>query len=181
MAMEWGEIDPQKALWTLPGSKTKNRLPNIVPMSSQAIRVLERQRRNRELLIEKRRKRGRSAEGSRFVFPNYRLLKQRSAPITHVRKATSRIWRALQIKPFSAHDLRRTCATKLGQMQVPGHVIARILNHKQMDITSAVYNQYGYLKEKREALDALGAWIVRLASGMELVGEEPLQQEQLGS
>ena len=73
------------------------------------------------------------------------------------------------MQPFSAHDLRRTCATKLGQMEVPGHVIARILNHKQTDVTSSVYDQYQYLKEKREALDDLGAWIARLASGLERV------------
>jgi integrase len=78
------------------------------------------------------------------------------------------------IEPFSAHDLRRTCATKLGQMQVPGHVIARILNHKQTDVTSAVYNQCQYLKEKRQALDDLGAWVARLASGLELIGDASL-------
>jgi hypothetical protein len=56
-------------------------------------------------------------------------------------------------------------------MEVPAHVIARILNHKQTDVTSSVFNQYQYLKEKREALDGLGARIARLASGLELVGD----------
>ncbi len=170
MAMEWGEIDLPKSLWTIPGTKTKNRFSNVVPLSPQAVRVLERHRKNQEIQLEKRRMRGNHSKESRFVFPNKRLIKKGEAPITHVRKATNRIWRTLQIQPFSAHDLRRTCATKLGQMQVPGHVIARILNHKETDLTSAVYNQYQYLKEKREALDDLGSWIARLASGLELVG-----------
>jgi hypothetical protein len=66
-------------------------------------------------------------------------------------------------------------------MQVPGHVIARILNHKQTDVTSSVYNQYQYLKEKREALDDLGAWIARLASGLELVRDASAGHEHFRS
>jgi integrase len=177
MAMEWSELDLPKSLWTIPGTKTKNRLSNVVPLSPQALRVLERHRKNYENRLEKRRKRGDQSKASRFVFPNKRLIKEGEEPITHVRKATNRIWRTLQIKPFSAHDLRRTCATKLGQMEVPGHVIARILNHKQTDVTSSVYNQYQYLKEKREALDGFGAWIARLASGLELVGDASVDHE----
>jgi integrase len=148
-------------------------LSNVVPLSPQAVRVLERHRKNQRVQLEKRRMRGNQANDSRFVFPNKRLINQGEETITHVRKATNRIWRTLQIQPLSAHDVRPTCATKLGQMQVPGHVIARILNHKQTDVTNSVYNQYQYLKEKREALDDLGAWIARLASGLELVGERP--------
>jgi integrase len=84
-------------------------------------------------------------------------------------QAAERISEELNIPEFTPHDLRRTCATKLGQMQVPSHIIARILNHKQTDITSTVYNQYEYLQEKKEALDSLGSWIVKLASGLEVL------------
>jgi integrase len=103
---------------------------------------------------------------SPFVFPNRLQTKYPDAPITHIRKVTGRIWRALKTESFSAHDLRRACATKLGQRQILGHVIARKLNHRQTDVTSAIYNQYGYLKEKREALNYWGArpW-PRLMSG----------------
>jgi hypothetical protein len=60
----------------------------------------------------------------------------------------------------------------LGALQVPGHIIARILNCKQADVTSAVYNQYSYLKEKREALDLWGAKLSRIVSDLELVKTE---------
>ena len=61
------------------------------------------------------------------------------------------------------------------QMQVPGHVIARILNHKQTDVTSAVYNKYQYLKEKREALDLWGAKVARIVSGLKSVRASPTE------
>jgi integrase len=173
MQAQWSEIDFDEALWTIPGSRTKNGLANIVPLSLQAARILEKQKETLESQKTRRKKRGDYTTDSPFVFPNRILIKQADAPITHIRKATSRLWRNLGIKSFSAHDLRRTCATRLGEMQVPGHVIARILNHKQTDITSSVYNQYAYLKEKREALDAWGSRVMRLVTELELVNTVP--------
>jgi len=169
MGLRWDEIDLGEALWTIPGSRTKNGLANVVPLSAQAIRILEKHREALEAQRKQRKERGDYVSDSPFVFPNRLLVKHAGAPITHIRKATGRLWRSLNIQPFSAHDLRRTCATRLGEMQVPGHVIARILNHKQADITSAVYNQYAYLKEKREALDAWGRRVAQIVSAMKLV------------
>jgi integrase len=168
MGMRWDEIDFEEALWTLPGSRTKNGISNVVPLSPQAIRIIERHAQEEEEQRQRREKRSHDASTSMFVFPNIKL-KKHDEPVVHVRKATGRIWRATGIASFSAHDLRRTCATRLGQMEIPGHVIARILNHKQMDITSMIYNKYQYLKEKREALDAWGARLVRIVSNLELV------------
>ena len=54
-------------------------------------------------------------------------------------------------------------------MNCNSYVIARILNHKQTDVTSAVYNQYQYLKEKREALDAWGSRVSKITSDLRLI------------
>jgi integrase len=171
MGARLDEIDFNEALWTIPGSRTKNGETNIVPLSSQALRILEKHIAALQAERQRRRSRGDYTSESPFVFPNRLLRKHSASPITHVRKATGRVWRDLGIETFSAHDLRRTCATRLGQMQVPSHVIARLLNHRQRDITNAVYNQYQYLKEKREALDAWGAKLSVLVS--ELVEVHP--------
>ena len=173
MGARLDEVDLNEALWTIPGSRTKNGLTQVVPLSTQAIRILEKHIEKLKAERQKRSKRGDYTSESPFIFPSRILMKHSDAPITHVRKATRRIWRNLEIESFSAHDLRRTCATKLGQMQVSSHVIARILNHKQTDVTNAVYNQYEYLKEKREALDAWGARVTRLISGLGLVETSP--------
>jgi len=73
------------------------------------------------------------------------------------------------IPGFTPHDLRRTCSTKLGEMLVPGQLIDRIINLKPPGITDRVYNKHDYLKEKREALNAWGARVARIVSGLELV------------
>jgi integrase len=83
-----------------------------------------------------------------------------------------RISQRLGIPGFTPHDLRRTCSTKLGEMLVPGYLIDRITNHKPTGITDRVYNKYDYLKEKREALNAWGALLSCIVSGLELVREE---------
>ena len=85
------------------------------------------------------------------------------------------ISRELGIPGFTPHDLRRTCSTKLGEMLVPGHLIDRIMNHKPAGITDRVYNKYDYLKEKREALNALGARLMRIVSDLEIVKPETSQ------
>ena len=39
--MEWSEINWQDSRWVLPGAKMKMRLDHIVPLSKQAVSVLE--------------------------------------------------------------------------------------------------------------------------------------------
>jgi integrase len=180
MGMRWDEINFDEALWTMQGSRTKNGLSQVVPLNTQAIRIIEKHAEEEEGQRQRREKRGHNASPNMYVFPNKKLKKHADMPVVHVRKATGRIWRATGIQPSSAHDLRRTCATRLGQMEVPGHVIALILNHKQMDITSSIYNQYKYLKEKREALDAWGARLARIISGLELVETRGAENKMFG-
>jgi integrase len=97
---------------------------------------------------------------------------QDKEPMKILRKMVDRIIEVLGIRPFAPHDLRRTCATRLGKMEVPGLVIALILNHTLPGVTNKVYNRYDYRKEKREALNAWGARLSRVVSGMELVKAE---------
>jgi integrase len=81
-----------------------------------------------------------------------------------LRKTVYRIIEATGIAPFSPHDLRRTCATRLGRLEIPGHIIDRILNHALKGETNRVYNRYTYLKEQREALNAWGDYLIDIVN-----------------
>ena len=59
-------------------------------------------------------------------------------------------WKA---DPPTAHDLRRTCATRLSAAGVPAEDVAAILNHVRGDVTGRHYDQYRRADEKRRALD----------------------------
>ncbi|MGR9154842.1 tyrosine-type recombinase/integrase [Rhizobium leguminosarum] len=57
----------------------------------------------------------------------------------------------VKLEPFTLHDLRRTLATRLGDLGVAPHTVEAILNHARVGVASH-YNHARYEKEKREAL-----------------------------
>jgi hypothetical protein len=59
----------------------------------------------------------------------------------------------------------------MAAMGIPRLVVSKILNHVEPGVTK-VYDRYGYDKEKREALNAWGARLGRIVSGLELVKAE---------
>lgn len=172
MGMRWDEIDLTSAVWELSGSRTKNGKAHVVPLSPQALRIIERQRESLTKLKERRSERGDPSPDTPFVFPNRHLEKMDKSPIKMLRKCVSRIVASLGIKPFAPHDLRRTAATCLGKMEVPGFVIALILNHALPGITNKVYNRYDYLKEKRDALNRWGLRVHQIVTGMKLADRQ---------
>lgn len=102
---------------------------------------------------------------SRFVFPSPK-------GDTHIRnpqKALERIQKATKID-FVGHDFRRTAASLMTGMGIPRLTVKKILNHVEREIT-AVYDRHGYDAEKREALEA---WAARL---MKIVSEAPVAQK----
>jgi integrase len=167
--LRWDELDLNDFLWTIPAARAKNGCANIVPLSDIALRIIRRQRESIETQNEKRQKREKKPVADEYVFPCRTVANVKPMLVYSLDQAAQNLSANLEIPSFTPHDLRRTCATRLGALQVPGHVIARILNHKQKDITSAVYNQYQYLNEKREALNLWAVRLSRLTSGLELV------------
>ena len=67
----------------------------------------------------------------------------------------------LKTLPFTPHDLRRSFATGLAEMQCPDILISLALNHTVRGITS-IYNRYSYADELREWIEKWGAHIEAL-------------------
>jgi len=63
----------------------------------------------------------------------------------------ARTWKA---ERATAHDLRRTFATRAAGLGVPKEIRDKLLNHApdRSDIEAAHYNVHDYLPEKRRAL-----------------------------
>ena len=158
--LEMKEIDISQSppMWTVPGKRTKNKKPNRVPLSPLALVVIAEAR---EL-----------AGFSEWLFPS----PTGKAPIgAHAAtKALERARPAIGIEDFRIHDLRRTAATRMAELGISPHTISLVLNHssaRKGSVTSKVYVQYSYDKEKREALEAWG----RLLAG--LVASPSIEQE----
>jgi len=147
LAMEWEHLDLEKMTWTMPDERTKNGKSHTVPLSVQALDVIE--------VI-------RPLTGTeRFVFGGYRPM---TTPA--MGKAVRRLLesKSLAMTPWTPHDLRRTVATRLAEeVKTPPHVVEALLNHTPPRIV-ATYNKASYLPEMREALDAWGAKVESLTA-----------------
>jgi integrase len=63
---------------------------------------------------------------------------------------------------FTWKDLRRTFATRLGDLGIDDGVIGRLLNHAKTGITQKHYNHAKYLLEKQVALAAWDRELTRI-------------------
>lgn len=148
--MEWTEINLDKKLWIIPGSKTKNGIEHFVPLSGLALEIIEEMK-----LINGHRT---------YVFESPQL---EGKPLGASEKAAERIRDRTGVTDFNIHSLRTTAATKMASLGVTPQVLSKVLNHKtsgEGSTITAIYNQYDYEKEKREALTRWSNNLVRILS-----------------
>jgi integrase len=158
--MKWADIDGE--WWTIPAEFSKNGLSHRVPLSPQALRVIEQVSR---LTAEKDEKAGRKR--SEWIFPNPI---RRNEHITECQKLARRVRKESNVD-FRAHDFRRTAASMMTGMGIPRLVVSKILNHAEPGVTK-VYDRHSYDKEKQEALNAWGSRLSKILSDLELVKTE---------
>ncbi|HAU0773235.1 TPA: tyrosine-type recombinase/integrase [Legionella pneumophila] len=133
---KWNEIDFEQSLWTIPASHTKNALVmkiHLTPLTQSLFELLK------------------AETNSSFVIPGL----NDEEPLTDkaIAKAVSRIQTRVGIPHWTAHDLRRTFATQLGQtLNVDPVVIEKCLGHKMPKIM-ATYNKNEMLPQRKEALE----------------------------
>jgi integrase len=149
-ALEWIELNLDAALWSIPKERTKNRLPHEVPLSGAAISILldTPRRDGRSLLFGAR-------EGG---FQGWSWAKT----AMDERIAAS----GVKVRPWRLHDLRRTAATRMGDLGVLPHAVEAVLNHVSGHKAgvAGIYNRATYAKEKREALNAWADHVTGLSN-----------------
>jgi len=74
----------------------------------------------------------------------------------------------LDIEPFTAHDLRRTCASRMSDLKVDAIVIEKVLGHKLPKILAS-YNKGGMLPERRAALELWQQTIINLVNNENVI------------
>ena len=142
---QWSHFDLENSLWTIPPELTKGAITVKIHLTPLV----------KSILIELK-----SIDDSPFVLvgmvPN-RPLDQNALP-----RAISRIQKRVGIPEWTAHDLRRTFATQLGEtLNVDPVVIEKCLGHKMPRIM-ATYNKNDMLPQRQEALTLWSACIQRL-------------------
>ncbi len=132
----WAEIDSDKALWRIPAARMKMKRDHIVPLTAQALEILE----------ELRQRTGHTD----FLFPS------ELNPYKTISNVT--LLKALQIMGYVGdnkvhpHGLRATASTILNERGYRSDVIERQLAHAQKNKVRAAYNHAEYLEERVEMM-----------------------------
>jgi len=165
-SLEWSEIDTEERVWMLPARKAKNNAAHVIPLSDSAWKIIESQPR-----IE------REHEGKKHLSP-YVFARADGGAVNAWSAATTALNEACGFERMedenapgswiSPHDLRRTTSTGLARLRVQPHIRDRVLCHSKTALDQT-YDQWDYVDEKREALEA---WALRVITLISEAGNE---------
>ncbi|MDR7156129.1 integrase [Sphingobium xenophagum] len=147
--MEWAEVNFDKAVWTIPVTKMKMRQPHSVPLSRQALAILQAMR---------------SLSGSgRYVFPSIRT---RARPISEntINAALRRM--GYSKEQMTAHGFRTSASSLLNESgKWNPDAIERALAHMVAGSVRRIYNQSAYWAERVEMAQWWSDYMDELRSG----------------
>lgn len=141
--------------WTIPAERSKNKQAHRVFLTTLALELIG----NKEgYIFESPANPGKAYEVRTMTHDI-----KANLPHTPESKAEDR----LKVGHFTPHDLRRTAATCMAEMGIPGDILDRVQNHitKQKQGVGHIYNRYSYDKEKQQALEAWERKLLSITTG----------------
>ena len=147
----WVEFDLKQAQWRIPPERMKMREEHIVPLSNQAIEVLQ----DLHPLT------GRGM----YLFPSLRSPKEPMSENT-VNAALRRM--GYSKDEMTGHGFRAMASTRLNEMGFKPDVIERQLAHAERNKVRAAYNRAQYLSERIKMMQSWADYLGQLKSGGEL-------------
>lgn len=157
---KWIHINEDQNTWTIPAQNSKNgkeHLIHLSPFAMEQLSVLKAIKCSDYLLAGRDPK---NPISEKLISKSVRD-RIRSVPL---KKRTPKVGSLLLTGgEWSPHDLRRTMASRMGDLKVLPHVIERCLNHSQQGI-SGVYQQQEYLPERKAAFLKWGRKLKSLIS-----------------
>ena len=134
---KWEEIDEKKALWTVPAERMKSGKEHRVPLSTEAVSVLEKAKQY--------------ADGSNLVFPSTRGK-------TLSDNTLSKMLRELRIEAVPhgfRSSFRNWCAENNFDREIAEQALAHVIKNR----TEAAYLRSDILDLRRELMQAWGIYI----------------------
>ncbi|MEX0962943.1 MAG: integrase domain-containing protein [Pseudohongiellaceae bacterium] len=153
----WDEIDFEKRLWTIPASRMKQKRPHSIPLSTQALKLLELMK-----PISAR---------SEFVFPSDRNPRTH----THPQTANMALKRMGFDKKLVAHGMRSVASTTLNEQGFDPEIIEAALAHVGKNEVRNAYNRAQYIERRIPLMKWWSEHIEKAATGnMSLTGTAAL-------
>jgi integrase len=142
--LTWDEIDLDKGLISLPRERVKNNRAHEIPLSPQAVALIEALPRNSEQYVF-------SLDGG---------------PIINFGRFKNRLDKLCGVQNWTVHDLRRSAASGMARSGVGLPVIEKVLNHVSGSFAGVVgiYQRHDFAGEKRRGLELWGAHVAAIVS-----------------
>jgi integrase len=139
-ALMWENVNLKEAYWFIHDPKNNN--PVILPLSSQALQVLE----ERPVI-------------NKYVFSR----KSDKGHVSDVRFTMNKINKAVGIH-LTPHDLRRTFRAIAGECSIELYKTKLLMNHKlNQDVTISAYTDTSDLRYLKSEIQMIGDWIEKQA------------------
>jgi integrase len=133
--LAWSEFDDpeQPTIWTLPASRSKNGRAHTLPVTPTMRRIIA---------------------GVPRLASRDQLFGTRSHGFTRWAAAKLELDARCGLVNWVVHDIRRSVASRLGDLNTPPHIIEQILNHQSGHRrgVAGIYNRSVYANEVRAAL-----------------------------
>ncbi len=149
---EWQEIDFEKQEWRIPSQKMKMREPHIVPLSSQAIEILQS--------IHP------LTGNDKYIFPSIRSAARPMSENT-INGALRRM--GYEKDEMTGHGFRSMASTLLHEHGWPHEAIERQLAHAERNKVVAAYNYAEHLPKRKEMMHWWADYLGDLAAGSKVV------------
>jgi integrase len=143
--MLWSEIDLVDGVWSLPRTRTKNKQPHVIGLPPRALGILDARRAALD-----------AAEPR--VFPGLKLTGDAHKALAVIHGGT-----------YEWKDIRRTVATRLGDLGISDSDVDRIQNRKQYSVGAVHYNHAKYVDMIRDALTQWEEGLARIRRGEPMI------------
>jgi integrase len=150
--MEWKEVDFGEALWSIPAERMKMNQPHLVPLSSQALQILQ------ELW---------SFTGAgKFVFPG----RTSARPMSNNSVTAALRYLGYTGDTVTGHGFRATARTMLDEvLGFRVDLIEHQLAHAVRDTNGRAYNRTSFLDDRRVMMQKWSDYLDSLKDGAQII------------
>ena len=148
---KWVDINTEKALWIIPEDSIKMRREHIVPLSTQALKILEKMK-------------AITPPNYDYVFINRKYLKDKTK---HTSKETvNTMLKRMGYKgKLVAHGFRSISSTVLNEsLEFHPDLIEISLSHVDKNTVRAIYNNAQYLRKRFELMQWWGNYVEKASN-----------------
>ncbi len=144
--MRWSELSQDLSTWTIPSARMKRGLAHVVALpeaARDALRAVTR------------------IGGQDLVFST-----TGKTPVSGFTKSKAALDKAAKVKDWRLHDFRRTGVSALAAMGFDSIVADKLLAHQASKLSGVarVYQRHDFAAERKAALEAWAAHVVRCAA-----------------